>query len=489
MKITRTIKDIVAQMKKQLKTALKFLKVEFIVKELFKYGLNSALSDDPRLLKKLQKKLESFEVSQTQKSLKYSGYNLTLVGPITITHPKSMHIGNNVIIGRESHFDSRAGITIGDNVRMSDNTTIYTSHPQFDGDLLPHDISHTIKPVSIASNVWIGKNTTILPGVSIGEGAIIEHGTVVSSNVKAYSAVGSVKTLVDGYRDTTRYKRNLERKAFLGKNGKRLPGSELKRFFVSANDKAEKMFFVISTGRSGTTTVAKALSQHSKIICQHEPKIQLIKISTDLLHGQISEQQATDLLEILYTDCSNLPKGIYGESDHKLSNLTEILSRLLPHSKFIWLIRNPIDTINSTYSRGWFSDHELGHLGLRKTENQQYRHLYSDYRPRGDKTGTVSKEEWGQMDSFERNCWYYFFWNHTIETQLDTINKTRWIKVNLDNLSEDIPGVLSLLGAPIEDIAIPTSNATESSHHLVEHSNWNTSMKNSFKKWRDHKFI
>lgn len=47
-------------------------------------------------------------------------------------------------------------------------------------------------PVIIGKNVWIGDKATILPGVTIGEGAVIAANSVVSKNVPPFSVVGGI---------------------------------------------------------------------------------------------------------------------------------------------------------------------------------------------------------------------------------------------------------------------------------------------------------
>lgn len=109
----------------------------------------------------------------------------------------SIQIGHNCHFGEYNHITSINEITIGDNlltgrwVTISDN-----SHGQTDF------VSLQLPPVErklyskgavhIGCNVWIGDKATILPGVSIGDGAVIGANTVVSKDVPAYCiAVGN----------------------------------------------------------------------------------------------------------------------------------------------------------------------------------------------------------------------------------------------------------------------------------------------------------
>lgn len=73
-------------------------------------------------------------------------------------------------------------ITVGDNSIIGYNTTILT-HEYLIGE-------YRLGDVRIGSNVMIGANTTILPGVSIGDGAVVAAGSVVHKDVRPGAFVG-----------------------------------------------------------------------------------------------------------------------------------------------------------------------------------------------------------------------------------------------------------------------------------------------------------
>ena len=78
---------------------------------------------------------------------------------------------------------------IGDDVFLGHNVVIATLDHAFDpdrrGDLVP-------APVTVGNKVWIGANATLLPGVSVGEGAIVAAGAVVTKDVPPGAIVGGV---------------------------------------------------------------------------------------------------------------------------------------------------------------------------------------------------------------------------------------------------------------------------------------------------------
>ncbi len=103
--------------------------------------------------------------------------------------------GQNITIGRRTFinmgctFQDWGGITIGDDCLIGHNCTICTVNHSKDPDRRG-DMSCT--PVVIGNKVWIGANATILPGVTIGDGAIIAAGAVVTKDVESKSVVGGV---------------------------------------------------------------------------------------------------------------------------------------------------------------------------------------------------------------------------------------------------------------------------------------------------------
>ena len=102
---------------------------------------------------------------------------------------KNIKIGKNVFINACCRFQDQGGIEIGDGSLIGHNTTIATLNHDFNPDKRAN--LHP-SPVKIGKKVWIGSDCTILPGVEIGEGAVIGAGSVVTKNVPASSvAVGN----------------------------------------------------------------------------------------------------------------------------------------------------------------------------------------------------------------------------------------------------------------------------------------------------------
>ncbi len=106
----------------------------------------------------------------------------------------NIEVGKNVFINSCCRFQDQGGIKIGEGSLIGHNTTIATLNhcfnPKTRGDMNP-------APVKIGKNVWIGSDCTILPDVTIGDGAIIGAGSVVTKDIpKNHIAVGNPAIII-----------------------------------------------------------------------------------------------------------------------------------------------------------------------------------------------------------------------------------------------------------------------------------------------------
>lgn len=99
-----------------------------------------------------------------------------------------LSIGNNCVINRRCYIDGRTGVTIGNNVNVSFETCILTLHH----DAQSPDFASKGGEVIIHDHAWIGARAILLPGVTIGEGAVVAAGAVVAQDIEPYSIVGGV---------------------------------------------------------------------------------------------------------------------------------------------------------------------------------------------------------------------------------------------------------------------------------------------------------
>lgn len=88
---------------------------------------------------------------------------------------------------------------------------IITSNHNYEGNAIPYDDMDLVKDVKIEDFVWLGNRVMVLPGVTIGEGAIVQAGAVVVKDVPYCAIVGGNPAQVFKYRDKERFER-LKRK-------------------------------------------------------------------------------------------------------------------------------------------------------------------------------------------------------------------------------------------------------------------------------------
>lgn len=123
---------------------------------------------------------------------------------------RMMHLGENCIITNGAWMTPLSRISIGDDVWIGWGTRIFAHRdgaveigdhvlvgPEVVITAVNHDMSKlslsTIgKPIKIKSHVWLGAHSVILPGVTVGEGAVVAAGAVVARDVPDWTVVGGV---------------------------------------------------------------------------------------------------------------------------------------------------------------------------------------------------------------------------------------------------------------------------------------------------------
>lgn len=121
------------------------------------------------------------------------GLNSTISTNVKMLNPKQIYIGNRVGIARDAVLDGRGKLKIGDDTMVGFESVILTStHNSNRIDIPTNKQGMFFAPVAIGNNVWIGTRAIIMPGVTIGDGAIIGANAVVTKDVDNYTVVGGV---------------------------------------------------------------------------------------------------------------------------------------------------------------------------------------------------------------------------------------------------------------------------------------------------------
>jgi acetyltransferase-like isoleucine patch superfamily enzyme len=117
----------------------------------------------------------------------------TIFPPFYTNFGRSIRLGKNVFINHACSFLDIGGITIEDDVQIGPRVNITSENHSIDAEdrktlLLNH--------VFIKRNAWIGAGATILPGVTIGENAVVAAGAVVSRDVPPNTVVAGIPAKV-----------------------------------------------------------------------------------------------------------------------------------------------------------------------------------------------------------------------------------------------------------------------------------------------------
>lgn len=124
----------------------------------------------PEEIRRLMTELTGYEIDES----------FCMFPPFFSDFGKNIHIGKNVFINSDCKFQDQGGIFIGDGVLIGHKVVLAT---------LNHDMSPEKrrgmypKPIKIGRNVWIGSNSTVLPGVTVGDNAVIGAGSVVTKDI------------------------------------------------------------------------------------------------------------------------------------------------------------------------------------------------------------------------------------------------------------------------------------------------------------------
>ncbi|MGD1455370.1 sugar O-acetyltransferase [Vibrio harveyi] len=112
------------------------------------------------------------------------GKNCYIEPPLRANWGCHTHLGDNVYANFNLTLVDETHIYIGDHVMIGPNVTIATAGHPIDPELR-RDIAQFNIPVHIGNNVWIGANSVVLPGVTIGENSVIGAGSVVTKDIPA----------------------------------------------------------------------------------------------------------------------------------------------------------------------------------------------------------------------------------------------------------------------------------------------------------------
>ncbi|MEM9118925.1 MAG: sulfotransferase [Cyanobacteria bacterium P01_F01_bin.56] len=185
--------------------------------------------------------------------------------------------------------------------------------------------------------------------------------------------------------------------------------------------------FVLSTGRTGTQTLASLLSLSSTSFVYHEPIPLLYGLSNMAYKHNNCHHDALAVAEELFEEAFltarrsllhysiQFRKG-YIETSPQVTFLAPIIGKVIPQAKFIQLVRDPRYVIRSGMRRKWYAGHSA-----------------DDTRIVPDPATEVGRN-WGAYSLFEKNAWLWTETNRKIEEFLKTVPNHQKLFVNSENI-------------------------------------------------------
>jgi acetyltransferase-like isoleucine patch superfamily enzyme len=120
---------------------------------------------------------------------------------VYLTHTYGMEIGDCLSVNSGAVLDGRGGMRIGDSVMIGPHAVLVSSSHQHRNIEVPmSSCDHVMQPLIIGDDVWIGANSFIRGGISIGSGAVIAAGSSVLKDIEEYKIVGGIPASVIGDR-------------------------------------------------------------------------------------------------------------------------------------------------------------------------------------------------------------------------------------------------------------------------------------------------
>lgn len=147
------------------------------------YKINAVIEQTQKLLAELNNSYHTKEEIQNIFS-RLTGQQVDgsfeLFAPFYTDFGRNIVVGKDVFINQNCTFMDRGGITLEDKVLIAPRVNLVTINHS----IAPERRRDTeSRPIHICKNVWIGTGATVMPGVTVGENAIIAAGSVVTKDI------------------------------------------------------------------------------------------------------------------------------------------------------------------------------------------------------------------------------------------------------------------------------------------------------------------
>ncbi|MCP4570873.1 MAG: acyltransferase [bacterium] len=147
-------------------------------------------------------------VATDPSQLAHFGDHAEIYETVLVTHPNRVWLGDYSKIYGSTMISSMGGLHVGNYVGIGYRVTILTFiHSYRNSTTIPFDNKVMLKPVVIRDFAWVGWDSKIMPGVEIGEGAIVSMGAVVAKDVPRLAIVMGNPAEIIGYRSEDHFEK------------------------------------------------------------------------------------------------------------------------------------------------------------------------------------------------------------------------------------------------------------------------------------------
>ncbi len=151
-------------------------------------------------------------IYRIKKTAQKVGRNLYVGGPSFVN--ENTILGDNVGFSGVS-VNGKGRLVIGDNFRSGSELLFLTQNHNYENsEKLPYDDTYIYKETIVGNCVWAGARVTILPGTKIGDGVVIQAGSVVHGTIPPYAIIGGNPARIIKYRDIDHFNKLAKEKCY-----------------------------------------------------------------------------------------------------------------------------------------------------------------------------------------------------------------------------------------------------------------------------------
>jgi hypothetical protein len=222
-----------------------------------------------------------------------------------------------------------------------------------------------------------------------------------------------------------------------------------------------KPFFIVSSGRSGTAMLHKALSAEPGVEMHHEYMVQITQpLAVRRYLGLIDAEETQRLIGETYGGAIRYSGAAHwGDSSNKLSWLIPDLAAAFPNARFVHLVRDGRKVASSYF-------HKLGNECYDDASTAILQAHYDAHEPAPPpekkywwplpRHGSPDSGRFRAFSQFERICWHWAELNRVVVEELSRISAKRTLFVRLEDLRaapSEVRGLYEFLGLPYHDEA------------------------------------